>query len=129
MLPRHSLTDEQWKRLQPLLPPQKPHIGRPASDQRTLLNGMIWILKTGAPWRDLPERFGPWKTVYNTFARWRDDGVLEHVVAVLKRDAGALGRIDWNLHFIDSTIVRAHQHAAGAKKGGANKRSVGVAAV
>ena len=115
MLPRHSLTEEQWNLLRPLLPPQKPHTGRPANDQRKMLNGILWILRTGAPWRDLHPFFGPWNTVYNTFARWRDQGVMERIFNALQRDADADHRIDWSIHFVDSTIVKAHQHAAGAK--------------
>ena len=66
---RHELTDEQWDRLEPLLPPQRPATGRPAKDHRMVLNGILWILRTGAPWRDLPERYGSWKTIYSRFRR------------------------------------------------------------
>jgi putative transposase of IS4/5 family DUF4096/integrase-like protein len=68
---RHELTDQQWERLQPLLPPQKPPTGRPAADHRRILNGILWLLLTGAPWRDLPERYGAWQTVASRFYRWR----------------------------------------------------------
>jgi transposase len=109
------LTDEQWERLRPLLPPQKPPTGRPANDHRTVLGGIIWILRTGAPWRDLPGRFGSWKTVSSRFYRWRRAGVWHRVLAELQRQADADGRLGWSLHFVDSTVVRAHQHAAGAR--------------
>ncbi len=110
-----DLTDAQWDRLRPLLPPQKPRTGRPADDHRSVLNGIVWILRTGCPWRSLPERYGSWETVSGRFYRWRKAGVWDHVLAALPRQADAEGRLDWTLHFVDSTVVRAHQHAAGAK--------------
>lgn len=81
-----------------------------------MLNGMIWRAKTGTPWRDLPERYGKWKTVYSRWLRWRDAGVWQRVWAALQQEADQEGKVAWEIHFIDSTIVRAHQHAAGAKK-------------
>jgi transposase len=120
MLPgmeNRNLTDAQWERLRPLLPPQRPRTGRPAKDHRTVLNGILWILRTGSPWRSLPERYGSWKTVSSRFYRWQRAGVWDHVLAALQRQADAEGRLDWSLHFVDSTVVRAHQHAAGAKGG------------
>jgi transposase len=114
---RGDLTNAQWERLQPLLPPQKPKTGRPAVDHRRLLNGMLWILRTGTPWRALPERYGPWRTVARRFYRWQKAGVFQRLFDVLKQQADATGQLDWQLHCIDSTIVRTHQHAAGAKKG------------
>ena len=71
---RRDLTDDQWRRLRPLLPPQKPRSGRPERDHRTVINGILWVLRTGAPWRDLSERFGPWATVASRFHRWREQG-------------------------------------------------------
>jgi len=112
-----DLTDAQWERLRPLLPPQKPHTGRPAQDHRTVINGILWILRTGSPWRSLPERYGSWKTVSSRFYRWQQDGVWDRALAESQRQADAEGRLDWSLHFVDSTVVRAHQHAAGAKGG------------
>ncbi len=76
-----------------------------------LLNGMLWRLKTGAPWRDLPERYGRWQTVYSRFRRW------QRVLTTLQREGDAAGDLDWTLHLVDSSVVRAHQHAAGAKRG------------
>jgi transposase len=114
---RGDLTNAQWERLQPLLPPQKPKIGRPSHDHRTILNGILWILRTGAPWRDLPARYGPWRTVASRFYRWQRAGVFPRLLATLQQQAEAAGQLDWTMHFVDSTIIRAHQHAAGAKKG------------
>lgn len=119
---RHELTDEQWARLAPLLPAQRPTTGRPAKDHRTVLDGILWILRTGAPWRDLPERYGNWKTVYSRFTRWRAAGVWDRVLAEVQRQADADGRLDWAVHCVDGTNIRAHQHAAGAKKGAATRR-------
>jgi transposase len=110
---RGELTDRQFKRLEAFLPPQKPRTGRPAEDHRRIINGILWILRTGAPWRDLPEKYGPWPTVYSRFYRWRKAGIWDRIFAALQ----AQGAIDWEVHFVDSTIIRAHQHAAGAKKG------------
>ena len=81
-----------------------------------MLNGMIWRAKTGTPWRDLPDRYGKWKTVYSRWLRWRDAGVWRQVWEALQQEADHKGKVAWEIHFIDSTLVRAHQHAAGAKK-------------
>ncbi len=113
---RGDLPNERWERLQPLLPPEKPGAGRPAHDHRTILNGILWVLRTGAPWQDLPERYDPWPTVYSRFRRWREAGVWERVLAELQAQGDRLGEVDWEIHFLDGSIVRAHQHAAGAKK-------------
>jgi transposase len=126
---RHELTDRQWEQLAPLLPPEKPATGRPNHDHRRILNGMLFRLKTGVPWRDLPERYGPWQTVYSRFRRWQHAGLWQRILTALQAKADAEGRLDWDLHFVDGTVVRAHQHAAGAKKGDpAPKRSAGVGA-
>jgi transposase len=113
---RHELSDEQWEHIQPVLPPQKAQTGRPGNDHRTMLNGMIWIARTGAPWRDLPERYGKWTSVYSRFQRWRKAGIWDRIWSELQRQEDAAGKIDWEIHFVDGTVVRAHQHAAGAKK-------------
>jgi transposase len=114
---RGELTDEQWEKLARLLPPQKPKVGRPAPDHRLIVNGILWILRTGAPWRDLPERFGPWRTVASRFYRWVKAGVWQCVLEALQQQADAHGQIDWEKHSLDSTMIRAHQQAAGAKGG------------
>jgi len=113
---RHELTDDQWEQLAPLLPPQKPHTGRTNLDHRMVLNGILWILKTGAPWRDLPERYGKWQTVYSRFYRWRQQGIWDRIFAALHQIKDQAGQLDWEIHYVDGSSVRAHQHAAGAKK-------------
>lgn len=117
MVRRHELTDEQWERLTPLLPPQKPKTGRPAVDHRRIMNGILWVIRTGVPWRDQPERYGPWPTVYSRFQRWRKAGIWERLFAAVQEASDAAGELDWDVHYVDGTVVRAHQHAAGAKKG------------
>jgi transposase len=124
---RHELTDEQWERIKPLLPPQKPPIGRPAKDHRLIINGILWILKTGAPWRDLPERYGSWRTVYSRFYRWSKNGIWERIFSALQQRIDAEGGMDWDLHLVDGTVVRAHRHAAGAKRGIQRPRPSGEA--
>jgi transposase len=114
---RGDVTNEQWERLQPLLPPPKPHIGRPSHDHRTILNGILWLLRTGAPWRDLPERYGPWRTVASRFYRWRRAGLFPRLWETVPQQAEAAGRLDWTIHVGDRTSIRAPQQAAGAKKG------------
>ena len=113
---RYDLTDVPWERLKPLLPPEKPRTGRPNHDHRRIINGILWIDRTGAPWNDLPSHYGPVGTVSSRFYRWRQAGIWQRVLEALQALADRQGRIDWSLHFVDSTIVRAHQHAAGARK-------------
>lgn len=121
---RHELTEREWARLAPLLPAERPATGRPNHDHRRIINGMLFRLKTGLPWRDLPERFGPWQTVYSRFRRWQHAGIWDRILAALQAEADAAGRLDWDLHFVDGTVVRAHAAAAGAKGGApATRRS------
>ena len=89
---RYDLTNTQWERLQSLLPPQKPHTGRPAADHRRILNGILWILRTGAPWHDLPERYGGWSTIASRFYRWRKAGIWAHRLAAVQQQADAAGQ-------------------------------------
>jgi transposase len=117
---RHELNDAEWERLEPLLPPHR--AGRARRDDRQVVNGILWKLATGAPWRDLPERYGPWPTVYTRFWRWTRTGVWERIFAAVQRRADAAGQVDWTVHFVDGTVIRAHQHAAGAKGGTRRRR-------
>ena len=122
---RHDVTDAQWARLAPLLTelaPQKPKTGKPNTDHRLIVNGILWKLRTGAPWRDLPERYGPWQTVYSRFRRWRLAGIWDRLFAAVQRQEDAAGRLDWTLQFVDGSVIRAHQHAAGAKGGTQTRR-------
>ncbi len=123
---RHELTDAQWDWLAPLLSPQRPRTGRPANEHRHVLNGILWVLRSGAPWRDLPECYGSWQTAYSRFRRWQDAGLWDRVLLALQAEAAHEGTLDDTLAIIDGTNVRAHQHAAGAKKG-APPNSGGVA--
>ena len=118
---RHGLTDREWTRLRPLLPPRA-CTGRPPKDHRLVIDALLWLDKTGAPWRDLPERFGPWRSVATRFYRWTASGLWERILAELRRMADAAGSIDWEVHMVDGTSVRAHRCAAGAKGGGSARR-------
>lgn len=111
------LRDDQYERIAGLLSGKASDPGRTAADNRLFVEAVLWIARTGSPWRDLPGEFGPWNSVYQRFARWSRRGVWDRVFAQLAQDA------DFEEVFIDSTIVRAHQHAAGAPKKTATKRS------
>jgi transposase len=109
MLHRHAIQDADWDRIKDLLPGQPGQHGKVAKDHRLFLDAVLWIAKTGAPWRDLPERFGPWNSVWRRFDRWAQTGVWRRVFEALQ-DPDLEGML------LDSTVVRAHQHAAGARK-------------
>jgi transposase len=126
---RYDLSDPQWARIAPLFPQRvRPgKVGRPPCDHRPIVNGILWILHTGAPWRDLPERYGPWETVYYRFNGWRQDGTLVRIVTSLLDELDDKGRIDHDLWCIDGTVVRASRAAAGAGKKGERFATVGRA--
>ena len=109
---RYELTDEEWEQVKDLLPPELTgKKGKPRKDNRNMLNAMVWLARSGAPWRDIPERFGPWESIYTRFRKWLDDGILDNIFRVFTLEA-ELSELS-----LDSTVVRAHQHSAGAKKG------------
>jgi transposase len=116
MKARHEVSDEEWAILDSVIPKSKAKTGRPARDRRTMLNGLLWILCTGAQWRDLPERFGPWETVYGTFNKWRTAGVFDAILDALHVRLDQAGQIDWELWCLDGTSVRGSRSAAGASK-------------
>ena len=108
---RYELTKEQWERVKAVLPPPKTgKRGRPRKDDRKMLNGMLWIAHSGAQWRELPEVYGPWQSVYARFAKWRDDGTWEAIFHALSEDA------DMENLSLDSTCVKVHESANGGKK-------------
>lgn len=115
MLPRHAISDADWERIKDLLPGRPGQTGWLAKDNRLFVDAVLWIAKTGAPWRDLPERFGHWNSVWKRFDRWARRGVWRQVFAALQ-DAD----LEWLI--LDSTVIRAHQHAAGARKKTAVRR-------
>lgn len=117
MTKRHELTQEEWERVGPLLPDRTGLQGRPGKDPRQMINAMLWIVATGAPWRDLPESYGPWKTVYNTFQRWTKSGLWQEIYEMLLVSAPSSNPVEWIIWQIDSTSCKAHQHAAGGKGG------------
>ncbi len=124
---RYELSDRQWARLAPLLSgyPQPGQAGRPPCDYRLMVNGILWILHTGAPWRDLPERYGPWKTVFGRFNRWRRDGTWSRIATSLLNELDDQGFIDHDLWCIDGTVIRASRAAAGAEKKGGRRTALG----
>ena len=119
---RYELTDDEWDLLKGLFPTQKR--GGKWNDHRTTLNGMLWILRSGAPWRDMPDRYGKWKSVYDRFQRWRRDGLFDRILKALRIRLDKQGKINWDLWLVDGSNVRASRAAAGArKKGGAGSTS------
>lgn len=108
---RYELTKEQWERVKQLLPPERTgKRGRLRKDDRAMLNGMLWILRSGAQWRELPEAYGSWQSVYARFAKWRDDGTLERIFHALSADA------DMENLSMDSTCIKVHESANGGEK-------------
>jgi transposase len=116
---RHRLTDKQWELIADLFPPPAA-TGRPPTDRRLAMDGILWILQSGAPWRDLPEEeFGPWETIYGLFNAWNASALLDKILHRLQSARIDAGKIDQKLWCIDGTIVRAHRCASGSGKKGA----------
>jgi transposase len=114
---RADLTDAQWTVLEPLLPKGKKPGRPPKWSKRQLIDRIRWRTRVGAPWRDVPARYGPWRTVYGLYRRWQRDGTWARILTGLQARADAVGLITWDVS-VDSTLARAHQHAAGAPKKG-----------
>jgi transposase len=114
---RHRLTDDQWELIRDVFPPPA-RTGRPRVDWRAVIDGILWILRTGAPWRDLPKEFGKWGTVYDLFSTWNANGTLDEILRRLQAAHVDVGEIDEQLWCVDGTNVRAARCAAGAQKGG-----------
>ena len=117
LMPRSQMSDQMWARLAPLLPPEKGRRGRPSLPNRPFVEAILWKHRTGAPWRDLPEVFGSWASVFTRFNRWSRAGVWQTILEVLRSEADT----EWVM--LDGTVIRAHQHAAGAKGGPAHRGS------
>ena len=115
---RYELSNRQWERLEHLLPHPTHHGGKghPWKPHRDLLNGILWVLHSGAPWRDVPERYGPWQTVYDRFNRWRKDGTWAKILTFLLDHLERHGRLGRRLWFVDATVIRATRAAGGAEK-------------
>lgn len=119
MIRRHELTDLEWELLAPYIP--RAATGRPRVSDRQAINGIVYKIRTGVSWRDLPERYGPWQTVYTRFRRYALGGVFTRALQQIQAETDAAGDVDWMVQ-IDSTIVRAHQHAAATgRKGGSTE--------
>ncbi len=121
---RHELTDREWKRIESLLPPHATR-GRHYREHRVVLNGMLYWLHTACPWRDLPERYGPWQTIYSRFKRWSRSGVWDQILSALQRDLQSQGSVEWKVWILDGTNIRAHKAAAGAGGKPAPRRARG----
>lgn len=115
MAERDVITDEMWAWMEPLLPSSDGKRGGRYRDHRVLVEAICWRLRTGAPWRDLPERFGPWQTVWYRFDRWSADGTWARLLEAAQAHADECGQLGWDMS-VDSSIVRAHQHVAGAAR-------------
>ena len=113
MIGRGEITDKAWEQIAPLLP-ENGQRGGQWQDHRKVVNGILWKLRTGAPWRDLPERYGPWQICYDRFVRWRRDGTWDRLLEHLQAKSDAVGEVEWVVS-VHSSMVRAHQHAAGAR--------------
>ena len=114
---RADLTDAQWAVLEPFLPARARRGRPPKWTKRQLIDGIRWRVRAGTPWRDVPPAYGPWQTVYGLFRRWQRDGTWARILTALQARADAAGLITWDVS-VDSTVARAHQHAAGARKRG-----------
>lgn len=110
---RHRLKDEQWNLIKDLFGPSAT-TGRPPRDRREVMNGILWVLNTGVPWRDLPREFGPWQTIWHRYNQWNADGTLDAILGALRGGV----KIDGALWCVDGTVVRAHKCAAGGGKKG-----------
>ena len=116
-MPRTLLRDDQWERIKDLLPGKATDCGVTAKDNRLFIEAVLWIARTGSPWRDVAPALGNWHATYTRFSRWGKKGVWQRIIVAIRHDA------DLEALFIDSTVVRAHQHAAGAPKKTARKHS------
>ena len=114
MVERGQLSDTAWAAIAPLLPPDGQR-GWPWADHRKVIDGILWKVRTGAPWRDMPVRYGPWQTCYDRFVCWRRDGTWERLLAHVQSESDAVSDVLVEVS-LDSTVVRAHQHAAGARR-------------
>ena len=121
-LRRYELTEEQFALIADLLPANGSRGGQ-WKDHRSVVNGIFWILHTGAQWRELPERYGKWQTIYDRFRRWQHDGTLDHILERLQMRLDADGRIDFDLWCVDATPIRASRSAAGGGKKRSGRRA------
>jgi len=111
--------------LPPERPPKGSQGGRPFVCHRRTINGLLWLDRTGAPWRDIPERYGPWSTLASRFYRWAKQGLWQRILDALQEQDDGAGLLDWDIHYVDGTVVRAHQHAAGAAGSEAGHEALG----
>lgn len=121
---RYGFSDNAWLAVEDLLTPLPHHgAGRPPADPRRVLAGILWVLHTGSPWRDLPSEFGPWHTAYNHFRQWRLDGTFKRILSRLRLRLARDGRVERDLWLVDSSMIRGTRAAAGARKKGVRRGS------
>ncbi len=113
-MPRTQLSDRQWRRIEPFLPGKATDPGRTGVNNRATLEGILWVMRTGAPWRDLPEKFGNWNTIHRRFRRWTVGGVFDRIFKAIH------GRLDLRTVMVDGSFAKVHQHGTGAPKGAAH---------
>ena len=109
------LSDDLWERLEPLLPPLQGSMGRPMTPHRPVIEGLLYRYRTSVPWRDLPEQFGPWQTVWKRHNKFSKEGTWDRVLTALHAQADAAGELDWHVS-VDSTVARTHQHATSIRR-------------
>jgi transposase len=115
---RGDLSKRNWCKIRPILPAEHSgQKGHPYRGHRKVINGILWRLRTGAPWRDIPKRYGPWQTCYDRFVRFRKNGLWQTILELLQAEADSRGQLDWQTGCADGSVIRAHQHAAGASEG------------
>jgi transposase len=120
---RYELSDEQFALIEPFFPKAGPAGGHPWSDHRPILNGLFWKLHSGAPWRDIPERYGPWSTIYDRYRTWCQEGRFACILVTLRQTLDHHGLLDWEQWWLDSSQIRASRAAAGARKKGGQQTS------
>jgi transposase len=126
LMHRHELTDEQYALVEPYMPKTGPEGGHPWAEHRRILNGILWRLHTGAPWRDLPRRYGPWQTVYDRYRSFCQDGRFACILVALRATLDQQGLLDWEQWWLDSSSIRASRAAAGARKKGGLQTSPAI---
>jgi transposase len=124
MVGRGEITDAAWEQIEPLLPKNGRKGGR-WRDHRTVIDGILWKLRTGAPWRDLPERYGPWQSCFDRFNRWRRDGTWDRLLEHAQTKSDAVGEVEWEVS-VDDTVVRAHSTPRGLESESVRRRKKGL---
>jgi len=113
---RYEISPDQWEEIKETFPDRKSQYGRPSRSDYEIFNGILWVLFSGAGWRDVPERYGPWNTIYDRYTKWRRSGVFDKALSLLHMKLDKEGLLDYSKWMVDSTTTRAHKSAAGGSK-------------